>query len=54
MRADVSLIELHTFEEFDFGFESLAFFDSDHAIFADLVHRLSDDRADLGVLIRAA
>ena len=36
------------------GFQRLAFFDGDDAVFADLVHGLGEDLADLGVLIGRA
>ena len=51
MWAQIALIKLHPFEQFHFGFQTLAFFNSDDAIFADLVHRFCDDRTDLRVVI---
>jgi hypothetical protein len=35
------------------GLEALALLDGDDAVLADLVHRLGDDLADLGVLVGA-
>ncbi len=54
MRAEVALVELHALDEFDFGGEALAFFNGDYAVLADLVHRLGDDLADVGVLVGGA
>jgi hypothetical protein len=52
--AEVALVELHALDEFDVGLEALALFDGDDAVLADLVHRLGDDLADLGVLVGAS
>jgi hypothetical protein len=54
VRAQVPLVELHALEQLDFRLEALAFLDRDHAVLADLLHRLGDDAADLGVLVGAA
>jgi hypothetical protein len=39
-------VELHAFDDFEVGRQALAFFDSDDAVLADLVHRVGDDFAD--------
>ena len=54
VRREITLVELHTFDEFNGSVEALAFFNGDHAILADLVHRLGDDLADVGVLVGGA
>jgi hypothetical protein len=35
------------------GFHRACLFDGDHAVFADLVHRLRDDSPDRGIVISA-
>jgi hypothetical protein len=45
----VAAVELHAFDDFEFVFQRLAVFDGDHAFLADLVHRVGDDLADIGV-----
>ncbi len=56
---EIAPVELHAFFLLDIGFEALAFFDGNHAVFADLFHRIGQlftdfavavgrDRADLG------
>ena len=56
---EITAVELHAFFLLDGGFEAFAFFDGDHAVFADLLHRVGEfiadfrvavgrDRADLG------
>ena len=49
--AEVPLVELHAFDEFDVGVEARALFHGDDAVLANLVHRLGDDVADRAVLI---
>ena len=51
VRAEVTLVELHAFDEFNGGVEAFAFFDGDDAVFADLFHGVGDHLADLGVLV---
>ena len=63
IRRQVAAIELHPFDDVEFGFGGLGFLDGDDAFVADLLHRLGDhvadrlvavggDRADLGDLFR--
>ena len=47
---DVTAVELHTFDVFLFEFEALGFFNGDDAVFADFVHHVGDQLADLAVL----
>src|SRR5215470_16211320 len=51
IRRDVTAVELHTFDDLDFGIERLGFLHSDHALVADLLHRLGDHLADIGVTV---
>ena len=46
---DVALVETHSLGELELEAEGLALLHRDDAFFADLVHRLSDELADLGV-----
>ena len=48
---EVAAVELHAFDDFQLGFQTLGFFDRDDAVFADLVHGLGDDGADLFVVV---
>ena len=48
--ADVATIELHTLDVLGLELQALGLFDGDDAVFADLVHDLGDQVADLGVL----
>ena len=59
----IAAVELHAFDDFEFGLGGLGFLDGDHAFIADLLHRLGDhladrsvaiggDRANLGDLVR--
>ena len=43
---DVALVELHAFDELERGLGRLAFFDRDHAVFADLLHGVGQQVAD--------
>jgi hypothetical protein len=54
VRRDVALVELHALDEVDGRVDALALFDRDHAVLADLVHRLGDLVADLLVLVGGA
>ena len=47
----VALVELHPFHPVGRGLEALAFLDRDDAVLADLLHRVSDHLADLGVTV---
>ena len=46
---DVALVEAHALDEVHLDAEGLALFDGDHTVLADLVDRLGDHGADLGV-----
>ncbi len=46
VRRKVALIELHTFNDFQRGFDGLRFFNGDGAVLADLVHSVSNDLAN--------
>jgi hypothetical protein len=59
---EIAAVELHAFDDLELGLHALGFLDGDHAVLADLVHRLGDhvadrlvavgrDRADLGDLL---
>src|SRR5690606_21867518 len=52
VRRDVALVELHAFGELEFQAEGLAVLDGDHAVLADLLHRLGDHLADGLVVVR--
>ena len=52
VRAQVAAIELHALDPLDLGLEGLALLDGDDAILADLLGRLGDHLADLGVEVR--
>jgi hypothetical protein len=38
----VAAVELHAFDDFQFGFGGLGFLDGDHAFIADLLHGFGD------------
>ena len=46
VRREVAAIELHAFDDLDGGFRLLAFFDRDHAVFADLHEGVGQHVAD--------
>ena len=46
---DVALVEAHAFGELELQAEGVRLVDGDDAFLADLVHRLGDDLADLGI-----
>ena len=48
---EVTAIELHTFNPFDFGFEAFAFVDSDNAIFTNFFHGSGQLVADFSVVV---
>ncbi len=52
VRADVAAVELHALDDFERRLAALALFDRDDAVLADLVHRLGNLLADLGVVAR--
>ena len=47
----IAPVELHALNHFGFGFQALVLFDSDHAFIADLLHRIGNLTADLGLAI---
>src|SRR5215207_9084765 len=49
VRRQVPLVEAHALGELELGAEGVRLLDGDDALLADLVDRLGDDRADLGV-----
>jgi hypothetical protein len=49
--AEIAAVELHALDRFQLGGEALGFLDRDHALIADLVHRLGQNAADLLVAI---
>src|SRR6266550_6684951 len=46
VRREITLVELHAFNDFERGLDGLGFLDGDRAVLADLVHGLGDDLAD--------
>ncbi|MPM47325.1 hypothetical protein SDC9_94034 [bioreactor metagenome] len=50
VRRNVTAVELHTFHVFLLEFQTFGFFNGDDAVFANLVHDLSDQLTDGGVL----
>ena len=50
--AQVAAVELHPLDPLDLGLEGLALLDRDDAVLADLLGRLGDHLADLGVEVR--
>ena len=50
VRRDVAAVELHALGVFDLDLQALAFLDGDHAVMADLLHRLGQQLADLRVV----
>ena len=48
---DVAAVELHALDHVELGLERLRLFDRDHALVADLLHRLGEEAADLGVAV---
>ena len=48
---DVAAVELHAFDHVELGLEALGLFDRDHALVADLLHRLGEVIADLLVAV---
>src|SRR3954471_12698020 len=47
----VAAVELHAFDDLERGLERARFLDRDHAVLADLVHRVGDDLADRLVVV---
>src|SRR5690606_19538245 len=48
---DVAAVELHAFDDIEFGFQRLGFLDRDDALVADLVHGLGEVVADFLVAV---
>src|ERR1700743_468394 len=48
---DVAAVELHAFDDVEFGFERLGFFNRDDALVADLLHRVRQELADFGIAV---
>ena len=48
---EIAAVELHAFDDVELGLEALGFLDRDDALVADLLHRLGDLGADLGVAV---
>ena len=49
---EIAAVELHPFDDLQFGLEPFGLFHGDDAFLADLFHRLGDDRADGLVIVR--
>ena len=48
VRGEVSLVELHAFDDLEGGLDGAGFFHGDGAVLADLVHGVGDDFTDAG------
>src|SRR5229473_1018664 len=48
---EIAAVELHPFDDVEFGLQALGLLDRDHAFIADLLHRLRDHLADLAFAI---
>src|SRR6267143_979579 len=48
---DVAAVELHAFDDLEFGLERLGFFNRDDALVADLLHGVGEEFADFGIAI---
>src|SRR5665647_2538815 len=48
---DVAAVELHAFDDIEFGFQRLGFLNRDDALVADLLHGVGEELADLGVAV---
>ena len=46
IRTEITAVELHTLDNFQGCLHSPRFFNGDHTVFADLIHRLGDNAAD--------
>ena len=51
VRREVTAIELHTFNNIQLIFQTSAFFNSDHAFFADFIHGFSNDVTDVRIAV---
>src|SRR5205823_14110719 len=52
VRGNVAAVELHTLDNLELGRHGLVVLDGDDTVLANLVHRVGDQLADLGVLGR--
>ena len=48
---DVAAVELHALDHFELGLQRLRLFDRDHALVADLLHRVGQEAADFGIAV---
>src|SRR3954449_1080601 len=48
---DVAAVELHAFDDVEFGLERLGFFNRDDALVADLLHGVGQELADFGIAV---
>ena len=48
---DVAAVELHTLDHLELGGQALGLLDRDHALVADLLHRLGQHLADFGITV---
>ena len=48
---EVAAVELHALDDVELGLEALGLLDRDHALVADLLHRLGDHLADLALAV---
>src|SRR5437667_661832 len=48
---DIAAVELHAFDDFEFGLKRLGFFNRDDALVADLLHGIGQELADFGVAV---
>ena len=49
---EIAAVELHALDDLDLGLQRLGLLDRDDAFVADLLHRLGDHLADLGIAVR--
>ena len=49
VRREIAAVELHALDQVELVLQRLAVLDGDHAFLADLVHRVGDDLADVGI-----
>ena len=48
---EVAPVKLHALNDIERGLQALSLFDGNHALFANLVHRLGDDLADGRIIV---
>ncbi|MCY1296946.1 hypothetical protein D9M70_463630 [compost metagenome] len=51
IRAEIAAVELHAFDDFEFGLRRLGFLDGDDTFIADLLHRLRQVAPDFLVAV---